>query len=139
VSKPLYGFRKSLDVRLLPNGKWQLLEELRYLSSLTNKAYTIEAGYCTDFASVPRLPIAYWLAGNTAHLASVVHDYLYENGIEPRYIADKIFAEIMDATPDFPTWRKDLMWMAVRVFGASHYHDPEGNPRAGFEITKERD
>lgn len=132
MSEPLYGFRRPLDVRLLPDGKWELLHELRYLCAHTQKSYTIEKGFITDFASIPRIPIAYWLAGNTAQLAAIVHDYLYQNSIEPRGTADEVFAEIMDSTPDFPGWRAKLMFLGVRLFGASHYKDPNGKAAAGF-------
>lgn len=132
MSEPLYGFRQPLDVRLLPDGRWELLTEWRYLSAVTQKAYTIFPGFTTDFASVPRVPIAYWLAGNTAHLASVVHDYLYVNGEEPKDICDAIFAEIMERTPGFPKWRIKLMWLAVHLFGRDHYIDPESTAKSGF-------
>ncbi len=146
MSEPRYGFQVSLDVRLLPDGRWQTLKPIRYLSALTQKAYTIESGFIFDFASVPRLPLVYWLTGNTAQLASVVHDYLYENPeIEPRDTADAIFAEIMDAGAFFvggpygkesgePAWRRHLMWAGVHVFGASHYRDSAGELKAGFSL-----
>ena len=79
MSEPRYGFTVPLDVRRLDDKRWMVLREIRYLSALTQKAYTIERGFTHDFASVPRAPIAYLLAGNTAHLAALVHDYLYSN------------------------------------------------------------
>lgn len=133
---PAYGFCKPLDIRLLPDGRWELREELRYLSALTQKAYTIEKGFVTDFASVPRIPVAYWLTGNTAHLAATVHDYLYQHGLEPRSVADDIFAEIMDGTR-VPGWRKAMMWMGVRLFGAEHYKGEQGEAKAGFDMSQD--
>ena len=148
MSEPRYGFQMPLDIRHLPDGRWMVLKELRYLSALTQKAYTIEAGFEFDGASVPRIPVAYWLTGNTAWLAAVVHDYLYANApyIETKHTADAIFAEIMDA--DFysggpydkrsgePEWRKGLMHFAVSAFGPSHYWGEDGSRKAGFEITE---
>lgn len=141
---PRYGFQIPLDVRYLPNGRWQILKDIRYLSALTHKAYTVEAGFEFDFASVPRLPFVYWLTGNTAQLASVVHDYLYAHPeIEPKATADDIFAEIMDAKfyesaydgrSAEPEWRKALMYSGVAAFGADHYRGPSGEPVAGFAM-----
>jgi hypothetical protein len=146
VSTPRYGFQVHLDVRLRPDRLWEVLTPIRYLSALTQKAYTIEKGFCFDFASVPRLPLAYWLTGNTAHLASLVHDYLYQHPeIEPKETADAIFAEIMDAGAFWaggpydsrsgePAWRGALMWTGVAVFGPSHYWNKDSSPAAGFAI-----
>jgi hypothetical protein len=119
MSEPLYGFRRPLDVRLLPDGKWELREELRYLCRLTQKAYTVPAGFVTDFASVPRLPLTYLLAGNTAHLAAVIHDFLYETAEEPKKVADRVFAEIMDET-GVPDWRRKLMFLGVAIGGGDY-------------------
>lgn len=143
-----YGFQIPLDVRYLPDGTWMVLKEIRYLSALTQKAYTVEAGFIFNFASVPRLPVAYWLTGNTGTLASLVHDYLYANPhIEPKEVADAIFAEIMDAKffdggpyderSGEPPWRKALMFTAVSAFGPKHYWTEDGERVAGFEITTE--
>jgi hypothetical protein len=54
MSAPRYGFQASLDVRLMPGGNWQVLKTIRYLSALTQKAYTVESGFVFDFASEPK-------------------------------------------------------------------------------------
>lgn len=147
MSAPRYGFQVPLDLRHMPDGRWMVLTEIRYLSALTQKSYTVEGGFVMDGASVPRLPIAYWLAGSTAWLAATIHDWLYQNPhIEPKAVADDIFAEIMDAEfyvggfydkrSGEPPWRAHLMAFAVRAFGPSHYWDEDGKPTAGFEITE---
>ena len=76
----------------------------------------VPAGFETDFASVPRLPLMYLLAGDTAHEAAVIHDYLYRtNGISRRE-ADALFYTIMRETNE-PRWRAWMMWFAVRAGG----------------------
>jgi hypothetical protein len=120
------GFRQSLDVRLLPDGRWELLQDLTYLSDLTKKAYTVPAGFITDFASVPHLPIVYLLAGNAATLASVVHDHLYQTAQEPKDVADRVFAEIMDRT-GVPRWRRDFMTIGVIVGGLDYEMMDDGS------------
>lgn len=119
MTEILHGFRQPLDVRLRADGRWELLQDLTYLCELTGKAYTVPAGTITDFASVPRLPMVYLLAGNTAHLAAVVHDHLYQTAQEPKAVADNVFAEIMDRT-GIAGWRRDLMLMGVRIGGQDY-------------------
>lgn len=121
----LQGFRQPLDVRLMPDGRWQLLQDLTYLCQFTQKAYTVPAGTITDFASVPRLPLVYLLAGNCAHLAAVVHDHLYQTAQEPKHIADRVFAEIMDRT-GVKDWRRDLMLMGVVLGGQAYEMQEDG-------------
>lgn len=119
MTEILNGFRQPLDVRLRADGRWELLQDLTYLCELSGKAYTVPAGTITDFASVPRLPMVYLLAGNTAHLAAVVHDHLYQSAQEPKQVADRVFAEIMDRT-GIAGWRRDLMLMGVIVGGQDY-------------------
>jgi hypothetical protein len=93
---------------------WRLLAPLVYHSDLVSILITAPKKFLTDFASVPRLPLAYLIAGDTAHEAAVVHDYLYcTNGVSRR-VADAIFYEAMRVSGE-PRWRAFLMWSAVRV------------------------
>lgn len=99
------------------NGRcqWLLLRHLSFLSTELGLV-VVPAGFMTDFASVPRLPFAYFLAGDTAHASAVVHDYLYRNVACTRKEADKVFHEAMHAE-GVPSWRAHLMYFAVRLLG----------------------
>jgi hypothetical protein len=146
MSDPRYGFQVPLRVEYLPDGKWKVLRPIRYLSALTQKAYTVERGFIYNFASVPRLPFVYWLAGNTAHLAATVHDFLYAHAHIPlstKQEADDVFAEIMDAGTFWnggpydrqtgePEWRRVLMWQAVTWFGPDYWLEREH--QYGFQL-----
>ena len=102
------------------DGTWRLVRALRYQSSVAGARIIVPEGFVTDFASVPRLPLIYLLAGNTAHSAAVVHDYLYQYhlpGID-RSQADAVFYEAMRASGE-SRWRAWTMWSAVRMFGGS--------------------
>lgn len=99
---------------------WVLLADLRYESAILRARLIVPAGYETDLASVARLPFMYWLAGNTAHEAAVVHDYAYQTHITDRVTADAVFYEAMGAIGE-PAWRRWLMWAAVRVAGGAAY------------------
>lgn len=101
------------------NELWRLTGPLVYSSDLVGNVVVPE-GFVTDFASVPRLPFAYFMAGNTARWASVIHDYLYVEKSLPRDVCDAVFLEAMAAS-GVPRWRRGLMWLAVRAFGGIAY------------------
>lgn len=119
-------FLTDLSVTKLLDGKqrgralWRIDRPLAYRSLLTGETYVVPIHYETDFASVPRLPLVYLLAGDTAHEAAALHDWLYSSGVVDRKTADTIFQEAMGDTC-VPGWRSSLMYGAVRVFGAGHY------------------
>lgn len=101
---------------------WVLDRPLLYQSDLVG-IIEVPSGFRHDSASVPRIPVAWWLAGDTAHAAAVVHDYLYQAGgvitdakrIDRR-TADAVFLEAMRCS-EVPGWRARVMWLAVRLFG----------------------
>jgi hypothetical protein len=145
MAEPRYGFQVPLDVRVMPDGRWMVMQEIRYLSALTQKSYTVERGFLFNGASVPAFSIVGLADRHSAFLGTVIHDYLYDNPhIEPKATADAIFAEIMDAKfwsggfyderSGEPPWRKAIMFTAVSVFGPSHYWTEDGERIAGFEL-----
>lgn len=119
-------FMTKLEVELVDDtendgrGCWRLKNPLAYESDVAGKIITVPEGFCTDFASVPRIPVAYWLTGDTAHEAAVVHDFLYSTGELPRAKADDVLMEAMTVT-GIPAWRRYAMYWAVRAFGGSHF------------------
>jgi hypothetical protein len=102
------------------DGAWIVCRPLVYQSVVAARSITVPAGYRTDLASVPRLPVVYWLCGGRANKPAVVHDYLYGTGLLPRAQADAVFLEAMQlvGVPRLYRW---LMWAGVRLGGASHY------------------
>lgn len=108
------------------DGRWVLLEDLVYDSDIANCRIIVPAGFETDLASVPRLPLVYWLTGGKATAAAVVHDWLYTLGKMPRDMADQVFREACRASK-VSGWTRFLMWAGVRIGGAGHYAD-DGKP-----------
>lgn len=102
------------------DGQWQLVADLVYQSDVAKQTFTVPKGFVTNFASVPRIPIVYELAGDTSSEAATVHDFLYSTHPVSRAVADAVLREA-SAVTDVPGWRRQLMWAGVRVFGWSHW------------------
>lgn len=108
---------------------WELTEALVYYSPILRElglpkhepgVLRIPAGYRTDYASVPRLPVVYWWAGGRAVLPSIVHDHLYDCWTDQitRRVADKVFLEAMAAERDPKRWvTRRAMYAGVRLGG----------------------
>ena len=97
--------------------RWRLLEPLVFHSEILGPL-TVPGGFETDYASVPRLPLTFAIAGDTGHEAGIVHDWLYSLIAVRRALADAVFYEALRAL-GVPGWRCWLMWLAVRLGGWS--------------------
>ncbi|WP_186267950.1 DUF1353 domain-containing protein [Burkholderia gladioli] len=121
------AFLSRLEVELVSDstnsgrGTWRLTAPLVYQSDVADRVFIVPAGFETDFASVPRAPVAFLLAADSAHEASAVHDFLYTAPHPtPRSMADAVLKEASIAS-GVPAWRAWLMWAGVRVGGSSHW------------------
>ncbi len=108
-------------------GEWILIAPLLYKSDLTNDVYIVPSGFRTDFASVPRLPIAFLLCGDTASKPAALHDALYtadartgKHMVLDRLTADLILKESA-LSEGVPTWRAWALFLGVRLGGDSHW------------------
>ncbi|PTE00895.1 DUF1353 domain-containing protein [Pandoraea apista] len=102
------------------DGRWRLVRALVYQSDVADQTFVVPRGFVTDLASVPRLPVVYWLAGGTSNEAAAVHDWLYTAKPVSRAVADKVLREA-SAVTCVPVWRQWLMYWGVRLAGASHW------------------
>lgn len=100
--------------------EWILTAPLHYASDLAGAVIMVPRGFKTDFASTPRLPVIYLLAGNIAKKAAVVHDFLYSDGRYPRKKCDEIFLEACEVI-GISWFQRWAMYLGVRAGGASHY------------------
>lgn len=81
----------------------------------------VPAGFVTDFASVPGWAQSFVSRVGKHARAALLHDFLYENRIGSRKVADWVFREQMRR--DGVVWlRRWLAWLAVRV-GGKHTWD----------------
>jgi hypothetical protein len=124
----LSSFTDPLEVRQLPGGeRWQILRGFTYWTDCDDAlfaplemrcatAYTVPAGFTTDFASIPRLlwPLIGHPAGRHAQ-AAALHDWLARTASEvPRSRADAAFREALGVLGG-PAWRRWLMGAGVRI------------------------
>lgn len=120
------AFLTELQVELVSDstnsgrGTWRLTAPLIYQSDVAKQTFTVPIGMTTDFASVPRVAVAFALCGDSAHAASALHDDLYSTHIVDRATADAVLREAA-LVSGVPAWRAFLLWAGVRIGGASHW------------------
>ncbi len=95
---------------------------------------TVEAGFETDFASVPRL--FWWLCPPLGRYgkATVVHDWGYVVQDRTRLAYDLIFLEAMEVL-GVVWWKRSLMYSAVRTFGGRYWRR-RAEIKADYEARK---
>lgn len=88
----------------------------RLLENITVCGYIIESGFVTDFASVPRSLWNILPPLGKHNRAALLHDWLYDNRIGTRKIADQLFynAMVSDGVPKIKAY---VMWLGVRIGG----------------------
>ena len=116
MAKP--RFLNTLQVKQLPNERWEITQPLTFYSSFG--FISIPAGFDTDFCSIPRIPIVYSWLGNRFQAAGAVHDYIYRFKMFPRSICDDILAEAAAAL-GATGLEQNTIWLGVRSFGWMYY------------------
>jgi hypothetical protein len=129
-------FETKLRVQKESECCWKLTDSHIYRSD-TVGLIIVDAGFETNFASVPRLPFMYLLFGGVGDEAATLHDWLYRpehtqatccsNQVD-RKTADKVLRGVIvecltrDGASAFKAkivaW---AMWSGVRIGGASHW------------------
>ena len=86
--------------------------------------FTVQAGFTTDFASVPRFLWGIVAPVGKHAIAAIVHDYAYRTGGMTRWEADALFRSLMQRA-GVKWWKRWLMWLVVRCLGWRHYQGDE--------------
>lgn len=123
-----------LLVESLTDTDWRIFADFRYRSAVLKAVVVVPQGFVTDFASVPRVPLAYWLAGGIANKPACIHDWLYRSCGCPRADADAVFKEAMELS-GIVLWRRQGMYMAVRTFGEKFYCKKQNPANSGVGTT----
>ena len=118
-------FLTQLEVRALQKydegrSLWELVHPLVYQSDILLAPVDVPEGFVTDFASVPRIPVAYLLMNDVGQPAAVIHDYLYRFATCTRAQADEVLEEALNVL-GVSWWRRKAMWTAVRLAGWGAY------------------
>ena len=154
-------FSQKIVAEYNPPRKWILEEPLSYTTDLDDvearslelvgvnikdKTITVEKGFVTDLASVPRVAWAIIAPWDVARSA-IIHDLLYKRIRQYRWlmkdhekgedkklvktakiIADKVFHQGMkDADPKVSGWKIYCAWKAVDLFGRWSIKPNESN------------
>lgn len=85
------------------------------------QVFVVPSGFMTDFASVPRIPVAYMLFAGKAKKAAVLHDWLYTTKPCTREEADRAFLCAMEEL-GIGWFVRQAMYRGVR-FGGQTYWD----------------
>ena len=133
-------FLSTLDLRLKGYKKWETLAELRYQSDLAG-LIIVPREFITDLASVPRLPLAYLIAGDRAPGPAVIHDWLYQHpDFEDRSLADGVINEAMAVNQPELGFEaengviRNLIWGGVRLGGWKAWQE---HGKRGKELNPE--
>ena len=121
---PDIRFRKDWT----PDAKYdwyQVMEDCKMLDS----DLIIPNGFVTDFSSVPRLIWTLIPPYGKSVNPSILHDYMYVNGVysawfgskTARYVADRLFYQHLREA-GVSKLQSYLMYAAVRIFGKSRYN-----------------
>jgi hypothetical protein len=118
-------FLKGLVISLREDSDtiYVLGDNLIYESDIVGRV-VVPKGFQTDFASVPRVPIAYMLFGDRAHREAVLHDYLYRIDSQPQATysqANNVFFEAMKLRGKGFFVRYGMYWGVV-LGGWTAYH-----------------
>lgn len=111
----------NMKLKIDTSNTWVLTTPLVYLSDLVGRV-TVSAGFETDLASVPRIPIIYSMWGDRAHREAVIHDYLFRIGSVPEVsfsVANRVFLEAMDVRAKRWYIRYPMYWAVC--FGAKDF------------------
>lgn len=117
-------FLTGLGIRLKDDCIWILESRLVYYSELLGVEVRVPTGFETDFASVPRVPIAYMFYGGRCHREAVIHDYLYRIDSVPAVeftVANDVFLEAMKSRGKSWGVRYPMYW-GVCSGGYFSYH-----------------
>lgn len=114
------GFLDTLSLNWIGGDRpYLVVDDYRYDSILLDRIITVEAGYKTDFASVPRLFWRIFPPHGPYVPATVVHDWLCDlagsTGVDSA-TTHNIFLEAMEVLR-VPVWKRAIMYRGVKWFG----------------------
>ncbi|AXF86782.1 hypothetical protein DTO96_102538 [Ephemeroptericola cinctiostellae] len=124
------AFTTPAVLEMLDRYRWRLAEPFMYYTDVlpSRTVIAVPVDTITDLASVPRILWVIFPPIGRYAKAAIVHDYLYEQALYSKPVADMVFYEAMGVL-GVPKWRRWLMYQAVKWFGRGNY---EKRKRDGF-------
>lgn len=105
-------FHGEVVLRELNAVDFEVVEPLQYEGR--SQTFTVEPGFKTDLASVPRALVWLFPRYGTYTKTAVVHDFLWRTNAVPRHDADGLFRRALrEQGVSIP--RRWTMWAAVRA------------------------
>lgn len=101
---------------------WKGLGPLAFRSTRFGTVVT-PPGFRSNYASVPRLPLVFLMAGGRASKEAYLHDGEYTLRRMAREDADLLFLEALLLNPSIPEGLARTMYNAVSWFGRSSWED----------------
>ena len=102
-------------------GVWRVVWQFRFYSAILDRVIVVERGFLTDYASVPRWPVLYFLFGDTCHEAAVIHDWLFHHHeVCDESTANRVLLEAAKAAR-IPRWRRLGLYLGVVLGGRSSW------------------
>jgi hypothetical protein len=109
------------DTAAQGRGFWKVMQPFTYQSDILGKTITVEPDFITDYASVPRVPVLYFLFGDTTHKAAVLHDWLFHHHeVCNEQTANLVLREAAEAE-GIVHWRKMGIYLGVKFGGKSSW------------------
>lgn len=115
-------FTTPLVCEVLDNNVYRVFREFDYHVGSLDSGFkiTIESGFETDFASIPRILWGVLPPNGRYTKAAVIHDWMYKNAYLTKVEADSIFYEAMLVLGVNKLTAK-IMYNAVKLFGKGSY------------------
>ena len=122
-------FLTDLECKLVHAGwwrnTWELTAPLRYYSNIVDEVIEASLGFRLDFASVPRIPIIWWIYGGIMQRPAAIHDWIYRVKLYPRRTGDLVFREAVGVDGGGPVICNS-MYAGVRLGGHWAYGRDDG-------------
>jgi len=112
-------FITDLILKVVKDNAFELKED--FYVSIYAEEVVVPEGFHTDLASVPRVPVIYWLVGGRGHKAAVLHDWLYTTLMFDQETCDKLFYYALRAS-DISHALAWAMYKGVRIGGHTYYN-----------------
>ncbi|HPE06252.1 MAG TPA: DUF1353 domain-containing protein [Smithellaceae bacterium] len=143
----IYGFQNtlvSMEIGMAGSTTIHKVHEPLYYIDEQGRLWFIPIGFETDLASIPRIPVVWFLWGDRVHREGVLHDFAYrkdsyyfvrnasgvwikvDKQISRSEADDLLFEAIRSESPCHkgePFWVSYPVWAGVRVGGWGAYHN----------------